>query len=176
MTIVDELRMRAPAHLCLRIAADVERWPEILPHYRRVRFLQRTGFGCGRVEMAAWRHFGGPLRYPVWWVSEMRTDPEAHAIYYRHVDGVTRGMDVQWMFLPEPDGITRVRITHAWAGPDWPIIGRLAWERIIAPGFVSAIAQRTLAGVAAEALRSARAHDAARNTRSDTVTESHHVP
>lgn len=152
MTILDELHMIAPPDVCFRIAADVERWPEILPHYRRVRFQDRRAFGTGRVEMAAWRDFVGPIRYPTWWVSDMHLDEDAPAVHYRHVDGVTRGMDVVWSFEQRARG-TLVRITHAWDGPRWPVIGTFAWHAVIAPHFVSAIAQRTLAGVAAEAAR-----------------------
>jgi ribosome-associated toxin RatA of RatAB toxin-antitoxin module len=154
MTILDERFMRAPPDVCFHVAADVERWPDILPHYRRVRFQERRAFGSGRVEMAAWRDFGGPVRYPTWWVSDMRADAAEPAVHYRHVDGITRGMDVKWMFEPA-DGGTLVRITHAWNGPPWPLIGGFAWRSVIAPHFVSAIAQRTLAGVAAEAERRA---------------------
>lgn len=156
MTILDEHRMDAPPDVCFRVAADVERWPAILPHYRWVRFHERRAFGTGRVEMAAWRDFGGPLRYPTWWVSDMRVAQDEPAVYYRHVDGITRGMDVKWMFESQPDGGTRVRITHAWDGPAWPLIGPLAWQLVISRQFVSAIAQRTLAGVAAEAARQHR--------------------
>jgi hypothetical protein len=154
MTILDERFMRAPADVCFQVAADVERWPDILPHYRHVRFHERRAFGRGRVEMAAWRDFGGPVRYPTWWVSEMHADEAEPAVHYRHVGGITRGMDVTWRFDPA-DGGTLVRITHAWAGPPWPLIGAFAWRSVIAPHFVSAIAQRTLAGVAAEAERRA---------------------
>ncbi|MGH7504070.1 MAG: SRPBCC family protein [Longimicrobiales bacterium] len=165
MTILDECYMNAPADLCFRIAADVERWPDILAHYRWVRFHDRVGFGRGRVEMAAWRDFGGLARYPTWWVSDMRAEPAEPAVYYRHVDGITAGMDVKWAFEPR-GGVTHVRITHAWDGPPWPLIGRFAWRHVIAPRFVSAIAQRTLAGVAAEAER--RASNAGTQPRPET--------
>jgi hypothetical protein len=129
----------------------VERWPEILPHYRYVRFRRSEG-SPRLVEMAAWRDFMGPLRYPTWWLSEMRVDEDEPAVHYRHVDGVTRGMQVKWAFVPHGDG-THVRITHSWDGPAWPLIGRFAWEHVIADHFVSFIATRTLRGVAAEAER-----------------------
>jgi hypothetical protein len=167
-TILDDRFMDAPPAICFRVAADVERWPDILPHYRWVRFHDRSGFGVGRVEMAAWRDFAGPARYPTWWVSEMRADPAAPAVHYRHVGGVTRGMDVEWSFEAKDAG-TLVRIRHSWTGPPWPVIGAIAWRFVIAPHFVSAIAQRTLAGVAAEAERVA----AAPNDR--PATESRHV-
>lgn len=150
MMIVNELFMRAPAGVCFEVAADVERWPDVLSHYRWVRFLDKRGFGHGRVEMAAWRDFVGPARYPTWWVSEMRCDSAEPAVYYRHVRGITRGMDVKWAFHPGTGG-THVRITHDWQGPGWPLIGRVAWSRVIAPYFVHVIASRTLRGVAAEA-------------------------
>jgi ribosome-associated toxin RatA of RatAB toxin-antitoxin module len=156
MTTVDERIIAAPPQLCFRVAADVERWPDILPHYRWVRFQRKDAFGTGRVEMAAWRDFAGPLRYPTWWVSDMRVAPHEPAIYFIHVDGVTRRMDVKWSFVQHADG-THVRITHAWDGPPWPLIGRAAWNLIIGPHFVSFIARRTLAGVAREA---ERAHNA----------------
>ena len=154
MRTIDERLVAAAPHACLRVAADVEQWPRILPHYRWVRFLEKRGFGTGRVEMAAWRHFG-PLPYPTWWVSEMHVEDHAPAVVYRHVDGITRGMDVRWEFLPRGES-TLVRITHWWDGPQWPLIGRFAAEHVIGPHFVSAIARRTLAGVGAEAERRER--------------------
>lgn len=151
---VDERLMRAPVAQCFAIAADVERWPDILPHYRWVRFQRKDAHATGRVEMAAWRDFAGPARYPTWWVSDMHVDEREPAIYFRHVDGITRGMDVKWAFR-ERDGGTHVVITHAWKGPEWPLLGPLAWQLVIGPHFVSYIAARTLAGVAAEAERRA---------------------
>jgi hypothetical protein len=157
MITVDEHVARAPADLCFRVAADVERWPEILPHYRWVRFHERVAFGHGRVEMAAWRPFAGPLRYPTWWVSDMESRPDRPLVTYRHVAGVTTGMDVRWEFHPEAPGRTRIRVVHEWDGPRWPLIGRFAAQHVIGPHFVSAIAGRTLAGVAREAERRAAA-------------------
>jgi ribosome-associated toxin RatA of RatAB toxin-antitoxin module len=150
MIRIDERATTAPPHSVFAVAADVERWPEILPHYRWVRFRERRGFGRGVVEMAAWRDFGGPFRYPTWWLSEMEADPEVPIVRYRHVGGITRRMDVRWEFLPSSPG-TRVRVTHEWSGPAWPLIGRVAAERVIGPWFISAIARRTLAGVCATA-------------------------
>lgn len=154
MKTIDEQVMHAPPRTCFEVAADVEGWPAILPHYRWVRFQEKRGFGVGRVEMAAWREFGGAARWPTWWVSEMTADTDEPAVYYRHVDGLTRGMDVKWSFTPDGDA-TVVRIVHEWRGPAWPLLGAFAAEVVIGPRFVSSIARRTLAGVAAEAERRA---------------------
>lgn len=157
MIRIDEHATSAPARRVFALAADVEGWPDLLPHYRWVRFRERRGFGRGVVEMAAWREFGGPLRWPTWWLSEMEADADTPIIRYRHVDGITRGMDVRWEFLPDPAG-TRVRIVHEWSGPPWPVIRGVAADAVIGPHFVSAIARRTLAGVCAAAEHSQETH------------------
>ncbi len=149
MLRVDERLASAPVDVCFKVGADVERWPEILPHYRWVRFRQRQDFATGVVEMAAWRSFG-VIDYPTWWVSRMWHDRDAPKVYYEHVEGITSRMAVRWEF--EPRGTqTLIRVVHEWEGPRWPLIGRLAASAVIGPGFISAIAQRTIAGVAEEA-------------------------
>lgn len=150
MYTVDEIVMDAPVERCFQAGADVEQWPRILPHYRWVRFQQKKDFGTGRVEMAARRGFG-PLPYPVWWVSEMYLDRERPAVHYRHVDGITTGMDVVWTFEALEEQRTRVRIVHDWPpGPAWPLPGIIRREigsRIIGPVFIHHVASRTLRGI-----------------------------
>lgn len=152
MRTVDEEECNAPPEVSFEVAADVERWPDILPHYRWVRFHEKEGFADGVVEMAAWRPFG-PVKYPTWWLSEMQHDPDAHTVFYRHIDGITRGMDVRWEVRATGYGGSRLRIVHDWDGPVWPLIGRTAANLVIGPHFVSHIAGRTLAGIRAEAER-----------------------
>jgi uncharacterized membrane protein len=145
MRTIDRLHMRAPIERVFQVATDVEQWPGILGHYRWVTMLEPQADG-GLVEMAAWRPFGR-LRYPTWWVSEMRVDRAAAAVHYRHVQGITTGMDVVWQLRPSNGG-TDVSIIHEWAGPGWPLIGPAAATWVIGPVFISGIASRTLAGIA----------------------------
>ena len=145
MRTVDRRRVEAPLARVFAAAADVERWPDLLAHYRWVRMLERRG-DRGVVEMAAWRPFG-PLRYPTWWVSEMTIDRAAPAVRYRHIRGITTGMDVEWRFADLGRGGTEVTIVHEWAGPPWPLIRRPVAEWVIGPVFVHGIASRTLAGI-----------------------------
>lgn len=145
MRTVDEITIRAPAARVFEAARDVERWPEILPHYRRVRFLERRP-GGGVVEMAAVRPFG-PLPWPTWWTSEMDSDSAALEVRYRHVRGITTGMNVRWRITADPAGLAQVSIVHEWAGPRWPLIGGLAARHVIGPVFIHGIASRTLAGI-----------------------------
>jgi ribosome-associated toxin RatA of RatAB toxin-antitoxin module len=146
MRTVDERIVHAPVAVIFELAAQVERWPTLLPHYRFVRFRKRTSDGGGIVEMAANRPFG-PLSWPTWWCSEMRIDRDTPSIRFRHIGGVTTGMDVQWQFSDTPAG-TRAHILHLWDGPTWPLIGGLAATIVIGPIFVHGIASRTLAGLA----------------------------
>jgi ribosome-associated toxin RatA of RatAB toxin-antitoxin module len=145
MRTVDRIHMAAPVERVFQAAMDVEQWPEVLSHYRWVRMLERREDG-GLVEMAAWRPFG-VFNYPTWWVSEMRIDREARAVHYRHVRGITAGMDVVWQIEPANGG-TKVTIVHNWSGPRWPLIGPGAARWVIGPVFIHGIASRTLAGLA----------------------------
>lgn len=145
MKTVDALRMKAPADRVFRAASEVERWPELLGHYRWVTMRERNPQG-GIVEMAAWRPFG-LARYPTWWVSRMEVDPGRGEVRYRHIEGITRGMDVVWQVVSRGQD-TDVTIVHEWAGPRWPLIGRVAADLVIGPVFIHGIASRTLAGIA----------------------------
>lgn len=147
MRTIDEITCTAPADVCFRYAADVERWTDILPHYRWVRFHRKDGLAEGVVEMAAWRRFG-PLRYPTWWVSEMSHDADKRRVFYTHIAGLTKGMEVMWEVTPIEGSGTHLRIIHEWTGPRWPLVGGFAAERVIGPVFVRHIATRTLLGVA----------------------------
>ncbi len=147
MYTLDEQSCRADPDVAFQVAADVEGWPDILPHYRWVRFQEKEGFADGIVEMAAWRHFG-PVGWPTWWVSEMEHDAEARVVRYRHIDGITTGMDVVWKVETEGEGRVKLSIVHEWDGPSWPLISGIAANWVIGPHFVSHIAGRTLAGVA----------------------------
>jgi ribosome-associated toxin RatA of RatAB toxin-antitoxin module len=155
MSTVDELVTHAPLPIIFELAADVEHWPAHLSHYRYVRFLERRADGGGLVEMSANRPFGA-IPWPTRWTSMMTIarpgSASAPSIRFRHVRGVTTGMDVEWTFTPEHGG-TRVRIVHVWNGPSWPLIGDVAAREVIGPVFVHGIASRTLAGLshAAEA-------------------------
>jgi len=145
MRTVDERSIAAPPANVFRAASEVERWPAILGHYRWVRMLESRADG-GIVEMSANRPFG-PLNWPTWWVSEMWVDPDRLEVRYRHIRGVTRGMDVVWSIRPDGKN-SHVTIVHEWSGPDLPLIRRPAAEWVIGPVFVHGIASRTLAGIA----------------------------
>lgn len=150
MRTVDERMVDAPLARIFRLAADVERWPALLPHYRYVRFVDRRSDGGGIVDMSANRPFG-VVQWPTWWQSRMAVHAPGGSrppsIRYTHIAGVTRGMEVEWTF-EEMGAVTRVRIVHLWNGPPVPMAGGVAAALVIGPVFVHGIASRTLAGLA----------------------------
>jgi hypothetical protein len=125
----------------LRLAERVEDWPRILSHYRLVEVLAVRPEGR-IVEMSANR-MGVPA--PVRWRAIQRVDAATGRVLYRHIGGVTRGMEVEWRIVPA-DGSVEVTIVHAFA-PPWPWPGPLIARYIVCGFFVHAIADATLAGI-----------------------------
>lgn len=132
----NEILIQADPMTIYQFAAQVEYWPDILPHYRWVKILAGDRH-LRLVEMAARRDF-----IPVKWTAEQGLDPETPRITFRHVGGVTRGMEVEWRFTETPEG-TKVEILHD-LELGWPIIGGFAATRVIGPLFVANIAGKTL--------------------------------
>ena len=130
------IHIDAPFERIFPLAAEIERWPERLPHYRYVRRLPATN-GERRFAMGARR---GPI--PVSWEAVQRPLPEERRIEFTHTGGVTRGMQVAWRFEPE-DGGWDVSIEHT-LHLAWPVIGGFAADAVIGPQFIDAIAGRTL--------------------------------
>lgn len=126
----------APYERIFALAADVERWPQILPHYRYVRPMPDPN-GERRFAMGARR---GPI--PVTWEAIQRPMRNERRIEFVHTGGVTRGMEVAWRFEPR-DGQVDVSIEHR-LDLRWPLIGELVARTIIGPQFIEAIAGRTL--------------------------------
>jgi hypothetical protein len=130
--------IKGPLSRIVELAGDVERWPRILPHYRWVTLLEGGG-DRKVVEMAARRG-----RIPVRWraVQQIDRSGPTPVIAYRHIRGVTRGMEVAWTFVEENGGV-HVAIWHSFR-PSWPLVGDAIADRIIGPHFVEYIAGLTL--------------------------------
>ncbi len=130
------LTMRAPWERIFPLAADVEQWPQILPHYRNVRRIPDPD-GERRFAMGARR---GAI--PVSWEAIQRPMQDSRTIEFVHTRGVTKGMWIAWRFEPVVGG-TEVTIEHR-LELGWPLIGDFAARRVIGPQFIEAIAGRTL--------------------------------
>ena len=136
MKSVMKTTIAAPASTVYAIAHETKRWPLVLPHYRFVHVLSEQG-AQRTVEMAARRGI-----FPVRWTAIQRNDPQTPAIYFQHVRGWTKGMEVEWRF-EERDGHTTVSIIHDVAFR-FPLASKLIEKYIVTRFFIEGIAGRTL--------------------------------
>src|SRR6266568_6433659 len=97
--------MHAPKTLIFETAANLELWPQILPHYRYIRYLER-GPSRNIVVMAAIRS-----GIPISWTSEQIIDRERLEVRFHHLKAFTKGMRVIWTFHETPEGVC-VTISH----------------------------------------------------------------
>lgn len=140
------INVAAPARVVFELARDITRWPDLLPHYRKVTVDSRNGERL-TASMRAVRPFG-KLRtgIPVRWQSEQWSD-DADAddlrLRFIHVAGATRGMDVSWHIRPTKTGC-RVTIEHDFLR-SLPFLGDELFAQVIDRFFVRPIAGRTLA-------------------------------
>jgi uncharacterized membrane protein len=143
------VRVEAELERIFALAADVERWPALLPHYRSVRVLRRAD-GRRWLEMAARR---GVI--PVRWLAVQEVFPAAGLITYQHVGGLTKGMRVVWQLSPAGSAV-EVAIRHRFA-PPWPLLGGWPAQLVVGRFFVQHIAGQTLRYLKAHAERDAPA-------------------
>ena len=140
--------MRGPKSRIFQLAADIQDWPALLPHYQEVLVFEQSDDGSRKVvEMAAVRSdfpFKGQ-QFPVRWRSVQICEPETGKIYFKHLKGVAVGMWVVWTLEDDPSGRgTRVTISHDLTYPLFFLNGWFARD-MVGDQFVHAIAGRTLA-------------------------------
>jgi len=131
----NSITMHAPKTLIFETAANLELWPEILPHYRYIRYLER-GPNRNIVMMAATRS-----GIPISWTSEQIIDRERLEVRFHHLKAFTKGMRVTWRFQDAPGGVL-VEIEHDLAF----LVNFLApiADKIIGDFFIHHIANKTL--------------------------------
>jgi ribosome-associated toxin RatA of RatAB toxin-antitoxin module len=127
--------MNATEEAIFEAAANLERWPTFLPHYRYIRYYEKNPVR-NVVRMAANRGF-----IPVAWTSEQIIDRERRQVRFKHLKAWTKGMEVVWRFQALPSGV-KVEIVHA-------LEFRIPWlaplaELIIGGVFINHIATQTL--------------------------------
>ena len=128
--------INAPRARIFEAASDLSQWPRILPHYRWIRYIEKSP-NKNLIVMAARRGW-----IPIQWTSEQIIDPERTEVRFHHLKAFTRGMDVVWTFTEISDGV-EVKISHD-LKPRIPLIGRFVAESIVGDFFIHYIAIRTL--------------------------------
>jgi len=129
--------INAPMGSIFEMTSDLNCWPDLLSHYRWVRWIE-GGPDSGVVEMAAMRS-GFPIR----WVSEFRRDRLTPLLWFRHISALTKGMEVVWSFSERPNGV-QINISHELLF-HWPLLAPLA-EPLIGNFIIGWVAPRTLSG------------------------------
>jgi ribosome-associated toxin RatA of RatAB toxin-antitoxin module len=127
--------MCAPRMTVFDAAANLEMWPRILPHYRYIRYLERSP-GRNVVVMAATRS-----GIPISWTSEQIIDRDRAEVRFVHLKAFTKGMRVVWTFQEAPAGVL-VEIKHDLAFRV-KILAPIA-DKIIGDFFIHHIANKTL--------------------------------
>ena len=116
-------------------AANLELWPQILPHYRYIRYLEHSP-SRNVVVMAATRS-----GIPISWTSEQVIDRDRVEVRFTHLKALTKGMRVVWTFQEVPAGVL-VEIKHDLAFRV-KILAPVA-DKIIGDFFIRHIANHTL--------------------------------
>ena len=136
METTNTVVMRGDPDRIFALAADIQGWPALLPHYRYV-VVEESSERHRVARMGASRD-----GFPVKWRCRQELVPEERRIRFTHIGGITKGMDVEWRIEPGTDGV-RVTIWHALSYPV-PVLGPLFAERIVGRLFVHNIAGKTL--------------------------------
>jgi ribosome-associated toxin RatA of RatAB toxin-antitoxin module len=144
----------APPRLVFDLARDIERWPDLLPHYVNVA-AHPNGDGSVTARMVAVRSLVPAigLGVPVAWRARAWAEEDVLRLRFRHLGGATAGMDVTWRIVAAGTGC-RVSIEHDFRS-SLPL-----WSVLVDRVFVRAIAGRTLAtfrSIAEAVVRSDRA-------------------
>ena len=137
----------APPELVYRLVSEVERWPNLLPHYLSVRRVPRRPDGSKLLQMIAVRPLVGILGFglPVVWRASARPEPEALRLRFAHVGGVTDGMKVTWSIARTPTGC-HVEIEHVFRRRlPIPVIGAWLGDEQL-PAFIDRFFTRPIAG------------------------------
>src|SRR5438552_7871784 len=98
MRKTNSITMRVSRKAIFLTAANLELWPKILPHYRYIRYLERSP-DRNVVVMAATRS-----GIPISWTSEQIIDRDRLEIRFHHLKAFTKGMRVVWTFDERPEG------------------------------------------------------------------------
>lgn len=131
----NSILMRAPKERIFETAADLSRWPEILPHYRYIHYFEKSP-SRNIVKMAATRS-----GIPISWVSEQIIDRDACEVRFIHLKAFTKGMKVVWTFEETAGGVL-VKILHDLEFRV-PALAPLA-NKIIGDFFIQHVANNTL--------------------------------
>jgi ribosome-associated toxin RatA of RatAB toxin-antitoxin module len=136
MQTENTILIRGDRQRIFQLAADIQDWTRILPHYRYV-VVEEQSERWKIARMGARRDW-----FPVKWRARQELLPDEYRILFQHIGGITKGMYVEWRLIEEGDSV-RVTISHSLTYPV-PILGPLFAEWVVGRLFVHYIAGKTL--------------------------------
>lgn len=139
MKTINTITILASPEVVFEEAVQVHRWPDILPHYRWVKCVNDEQ-SHKTYQMSAWRSF-----IPIKWTSLTQADSSTRRIYFSHVAGLTKGMEVVWCI--EPGGNpneSRVSIIHELDLLKLPVVNSAPGKFITGRVFIHNVAAKTL--------------------------------
>jgi ribosome-associated toxin RatA of RatAB toxin-antitoxin module len=149
METTNTVVMRGDPDRIFALAADIQDWPALLPHYRYV-IVEEQSADHKVATMAATRN-----GFPVQWRCRQELARATRRIRFKHIGGITKGMDVEWRIEPGPQG-AQVSIWHKLNYPV-PVLGPLFAKYVVGRLFVHNIAGKTLQCIKAKVETEARA-------------------
>ena len=136
MQTTNSIVIRGDVDRIYDLTANIQDWPELLPHYRYVRVEEQS-------ELHKIAAMGASRNgFPVRWRCRQELVPEDRRILFKHIGGITRGMEVEWRLEPGPEGV-KVTIFHELRYAV-PLLGPMFAEYIVGRLFVHNIAGKTL--------------------------------
>jgi ribosome-associated toxin RatA of RatAB toxin-antitoxin module len=130
------IQIRAQRESIFNLVQDISRWPEMLPHYRKVIDAGSDAVGRPMFRMAV-RRAGLPFS----WKSVCDIDETALELRFEHLTGWTKGMKEVWTFTPTRDG-TRAEIVQEFAFRVPPV--SLLVEPVLGAVLVRSLARNSL--------------------------------
>ena len=131
----NSILMCAPKMTVFETAANLELWPQMLPHNRYVRYHEHSP-SRNVVVMAATRS-----GIPISGTSEQIIDRDRVEVRFHHLKAFTKGMRVVWTFHEVPAGVL-VEIKHDLAFRV-KLLAPIA-DKIIGDFFIYHVANKTL--------------------------------
>ncbi len=138
ISVRNEIIVDASVSVVFNVASDMERYPEFIPAYKKVRIVEQDG------QRMIIERVGLVGKREVKWKSEVMIEAEK-TITAVQLEGPLKGMMIKWQF-EERDGRTRILLVHDFEYKRIPLIGNLI-ARLIIARMVSRMADETLAGI-----------------------------
>jgi len=135
---LNSIIIKASLDKVFSVATDMEKYPEFIPSYKKVKILSRNG------NKMIVERIGSVGSKSVYWKSSVSLEPNK-SITAEQLEGPIKGMQIKWLFEDTKDGV-KITLTHDFEYKKIPLIGNLI-GRLIVARIVKQMAKETLKGI-----------------------------